>query len=460
MPVRSVLSEQLPDLGQLPYKVRYLLETDSKMSHIYLVTDEAGRYLVLKVARVDQRVRAEANRQAIQNEAEWLKQFRGVPGIIQILPVDSRGTSRRLYPHFVDILDKVPGEPEFLALDYLGGGALSNFVGRNRLDVAVAVRITHYLARSLEHLHSAGCVHRDVKPENVLFSVLPKDQTEIDQFVPTLIDFGVAAQVGEKRLVSGSRLWMAPELQEAYEQAPVHVDPSWDVFALGLILCYMITGLRPRRRSYDYAGYVAYSQRAFTLLDQELVGLQNGVQPFDSAAISIQRVKILIQRTLAKEPKQRLTAAEIVGETAQILAGLGAPLPVKKKITRTAALGRLIRQQWIWAAAALLTIAVLATGYWFGGGTVRESGGDPSVETNELLLTRTSSSPAKATGPEPLPSGGESLPSDPDATNSVAPTLIPLAPTLVPLPSTAAVNAVPKATPFNGASQPTSHVER
>ena len=40
------------------------------------------------------------------------------------------------------------------------------------------------------------------------------------QATPILIDFGVAAQAGEAKLVSGSRLWMAPEIQAAFAQTP------------------------------------------------------------------------------------------------------------------------------------------------------------------------------------------------------------------------------------------------
>ncbi len=87
-------------------------------------------------------------------------------------------------------------------------------------------------------------MHRDIKPENILFRVLPAADANVEQTLPILIDFGVAAHIGEAKLVSGSRLWMAPELQEAYERHPLAVDPAWDIYALGLILCYMLTGRR------------------------------------------------------------------------------------------------------------------------------------------------------------------------------------------------------------------------
>ena len=160
-------------------------------------------------------------------------------------------------------------------MEYLAGGSLRDIIGAHPLDIDAALWIAYHLAQSLAYIHHQGCVHRDIKPENILFRSLPADggtngNKQLGQLRPVLVDFGVAAARGEPKLVSGSRLWMAPELQAAYEQSPLPVDPAWDVYALGLILCYMITGRRPRRRSYEYASVLAYRDHTLAVLEQEL----------------------------------------------------------------------------------------------------------------------------------------------------------------------------------------------
>ncbi|RAX14947.1 serine/threonine protein kinase [Pseudarthrobacter sp. AG30] len=99
-------------------------------------------------------------------------------------------------------------------------------------DIAVWAR---GLFGALAHLHSRGLVHRDIKPANLMLSGLRRSPVRI-------IDFGIAAPAGsapEPGISSGTVHYMSPE------QASGHVaDPSWDVYALGLVLLELLTGTK------------------------------------------------------------------------------------------------------------------------------------------------------------------------------------------------------------------------
>ncbi len=308
-------------LGDLDYRVHGLLPTDSKMSQILLATDRRNRKVILKIACVQQRVRVAANRRAIHNSVAWLQGLRVHPGIAQMQPIqykELRGPRAWFIPPtYVSTLPTWPDNPDFLITEYLAGGTLNAFVGKRPLPIALALGIVYELAQTLAYLHAHHCVHRDLKPENVLFRTPPLPTAKPGTIQPVLIDFGVAAHVGESKLISGSRLWMAPELQEAYEKALLPVDPAWDVYALGLICCYMLSGLRPWRRQYAYQDYIDYRTHVFAQLRQATTST-------DAAGQQVVAVlQQLLDRTLARDPRQRPTAAEFAAAIARLLAGVG-----------------------------------------------------------------------------------------------------------------------------------------
>jgi transcriptional regulator with GAF, ATPase, and Fis domain/tetratricopeptide (TPR) repeat protein len=124
------------------------------------------------------------------------------------------------------LLDAGPG---YVATEWVEGEAL------NPADVPgdrekLAAVIAHGVARALEELHDAGVRHGDVKPANVL--VAPRSPTR-DAAVErgaTLVDFGLAARIGDDAL-GGTPRYAAPEMRQDGEAGP----PA-DLWALGLLL--------------------------------------------------------------------------------------------------------------------------------------------------------------------------------------------------------------------------------
>lgn len=102
-------------------------------------------------------------------------------------------------------------------------------------------RALRQLVEGLNHLHEIGCVHRDVKPSNVLVS---NDGRVV------LLDFGLVSELGDEDGISldgqllGTPAYMAPE-----QASMAEVSPATDFYALGVMLFECLTGVLPFRGS-------------------------------------------------------------------------------------------------------------------------------------------------------------------------------------------------------------------
>jgi protein-disulfide isomerase len=143
--------------------------------------------------------------------------------------------------HVVEVLaagiDAQSGMP-WLAMELLEGEDLASYVKRRGpLAIAEVEQILSQMCHALAAAHAVGVVHRDLKPENVFLS------RALQQGAPTivkLLDLGIAKIVAEAHprdtAAVGTPLWMAPE------QTGGTVGPQADVWAIGLLTFWMLTG--------------------------------------------------------------------------------------------------------------------------------------------------------------------------------------------------------------------------
>ena len=140
------------------------------------------------------------------------------------------------HAHIANVLEIIDSKNSILAiLEYCGGGSLQRCLqGRphaSGLGEAASKAISMQICGALAHMHGMGIAHRDVKPENVLFT----DNTHTSV---KLCDFGFAIACGNRRVrtVCGSPQYMAPELAR---REPYH---AWacDVWAFGAVVYEML----------------------------------------------------------------------------------------------------------------------------------------------------------------------------------------------------------------------------
>ena len=129
----------------------------------------------------------------------------------------------------------------YILMSYMPGGSVKDRVrAQGRFPVAKAVSIVARIAAALEVAHYHGVVHRDIKPDNILFD---GDGT------PRLGDLGVArfnddarhVESTAKGAIIGTPAYMAPEqMMDAHS-----IDARADIYSLGVVLYEMLTGKRP-----------------------------------------------------------------------------------------------------------------------------------------------------------------------------------------------------------------------
>lgn len=147
------------------------------------------------------------------------------------------------HPGLVTLYDAqlVSGRAEYLVMEFVDGPTLSARIAQGPLAPMEVARLAADLAEALHVVHSAGIVHRDVKPSNVLMSRTPLPGSRSGA---KLADFGISVLVDAARLttpglVIGTAAYLAPEQLRGEPPAP----PA-DIYSLGLVLLEALTGVR------------------------------------------------------------------------------------------------------------------------------------------------------------------------------------------------------------------------
>jgi serine/threonine protein kinase len=117
---------------------------------------------------------------------------------------------------------------------------------RGRLTESRAVIFARQLASALQVAHDAGVIHRDLKPDNV-FVVADPDVVGGERV--KLLDFGIAKVLGDDEPASGALQTkvraLTPEYAAPEQLRGEPVSTSTDVYALGVLLSELLTGMRP-----------------------------------------------------------------------------------------------------------------------------------------------------------------------------------------------------------------------
>jgi serine/threonine protein kinase len=164
------------------------------------------------------------------------------PELRQRFAQEARIGARIASEHVVEVVGAGvdhDGRLPWLAMELLEGRDLSTVVERGGPQPPGFVRaVLAELCHAVGAAHDAGIVHRDLKPENVFLAAARRVGVP---FTVKVLDFGIAKLVQEvgKRTTGalGSPLWMAPEQTEA-----AAITPATDVWALGLIAYFALTG--------------------------------------------------------------------------------------------------------------------------------------------------------------------------------------------------------------------------
>jgi hypothetical protein len=155
---------------------------------------------------------------------------------------EARVAARLSHPGIVTLYEaSMDDEGAYLVSELVRGLTLDRLLDEGRLSDQDILDIGIALCDALEHAHSEGIVHRDVKPSNIL---IPERASSSAQKAK-LTDFGVARVVGGDTLtrtgdIIGTLAYMAPEQAEGLE-----AGPGADLYSLALVLYEALTGINP-----------------------------------------------------------------------------------------------------------------------------------------------------------------------------------------------------------------------
>jgi len=198
---------------------------------------------------------------------------------------EARIIARLDHPHIVGIFDvgRTSTGQLFYTMPFMPNGDLA---ARDLAEDQQAVlEIVRAICQALAYAHEQGIVHRDVKPENVLFDKLDR---------PLLADFGIAlTKVGQSRVTRegatlGSVAYMSPEQSRGRP-----LDGRSDIYSLGVVCYECLTGKVP-----------------FSGEDSMAVALAHVEQPVPHLPPARMHWQSLIEKAMAKRPEDRFQSAE------------------------------------------------------------------------------------------------------------------------------------------------------
>src|SRR6267143_1354037 len=242
--------------------------TEGGMSTIYVGKSKRGQAVIVKEASGVDLAQSE---ERLRIEAEILRTL-GSPG----------------HPRVVRYLDEGANLGPFcLVEEQLEGETLAELYKDKPADATTAARHITQLLEALSYLHGRNVIHRDVKPKNIILDA----RREV-----VLLDFGAAKKEFHQFTGSGTVIytpgWGAPE------QNLGEATPASDLYSVGAVLFFLLTGQDPRASMKQLAGGKSELFRS----------------PHDLDPRVTQETSDVVSRAMAFDPKQRFPTAQDMAE--------------------------------------------------------------------------------------------------------------------------------------------------
>lgn len=150
---------------------------------------------------------------------------------------ESQAVAMLSHPNIVSVYDVSHNDDvEYIVMELIDGITLKQYLQKKSvLDPAEVLDFTIQTAKALEHAHSKGIIHRDIKPQNIM--LLKDGMIKVADFGIASLENTVEENNGE---TVGSVHYIAPE--QARGEAP---DARSDIYSLGIVMYEMLTGKLP-----------------------------------------------------------------------------------------------------------------------------------------------------------------------------------------------------------------------
>lgn len=151
---------------------------------------------------------------------------------------ESKAVSMLSHPNIVSIYDvSVREDLKYIVMEHIRGITLKNYMSRKgKLPVREAVSFTEQILRALDHAHSKGIIHRDIKPQNIM--LLKNGMIKVADFGIAKLPSAEMVTVTDKAI--GTVYYISPE-----QASGKPIDPRSDLYSVGVMLYEMVTGTLP-----------------------------------------------------------------------------------------------------------------------------------------------------------------------------------------------------------------------
>ena len=225
---------------------------------------------------------------------------------------EARGAAMLHHPNIITIHDVSEQDGiHYFVMEYLVGKTLGAVMAETPMTLPRIAYIVSQVASALDHAHSQGLIHRDVKPSNIVVDEARNDHVKLMDF--GLVRAGQDSKLTKAGMILGTPAYMSPEQAQGEE-----VDHCTDIYSLGVVLYHMLTGTVPFSRTTPAAvlmAHVAYEPPSIMQLNPSVP----------------KPVEAVVLKAMAKDRRQRYQSAGQLARdlqvaiTGQMPAGLKLP---------------------------------------------------------------------------------------------------------------------------------------
>ncbi|MEZ0538916.1 serine/threonine-protein kinase [Fibrella arboris] len=221
---------------------------------------------------------------ALNTDADTLRRFER----------ESEIMSRMSNPNVVRVREvRLAADLPYIVLDYIEGGNVRQLIAeQGGLSVELTIRLGLQMINAFRQIHAQGIIHRDVKPENILYHRLASGELHF-----LLTDFGVARLHEQPVTMTGQSLMTYEYAAPEQFDNPRNITTAVDYYALGVVFYECLTGKVPFAMRGE-TGIVTFMNAVLTTPPPTPV--LSTAQPLPSSLVR------LIKQLLVKNPTERI----------------------------------------------------------------------------------------------------------------------------------------------------------
>ncbi len=313
---------------------------------------------------------------------------------------ESQAVGMLSHPNIVGVYDvSTSGDVDYIVMELIDGMTLKQYLTKKHaLDWRETLHISMQIARALEHAHSRGIIHRDIKPHNIM--ILRDGSIKV-------ADFGIARILSEKnntltRETLGSVHYISPEQAKGSR-----VDARSDLYSLGVVMYEMLTGQPPYDGETPVSVAIQHISGGAPLPSSIRSGIPRGLEQITLHAMTANAELRYASATemlhdmdeFRKDPQSTFAFNAAAGTTVVHPARPAQPAAPSDGLTpeqrRAARVGRERREReertktvlvWVAIAAAVLLLAALLGIVIFSGGSNQPTEPPNTGSSNTVIV--------------------------------------------------------------------------